>query len=120
MASKALSKSMAPIGLKVVPGWNRELKFIKDFFSIMLVKGRIWLEWQNFKFPMESTDSIFFSSKVGLMPPVNLNFPMLTCKIHLLTRFHTLILGIVSFLYYKRYIDFGCETQKIAFRQSQL
>ena len=31
------------------------------------------------KFPMESTDSIFFSSRVGLAPPVNLNLPMLTC-----------------------------------------
>ena len=30
------------------------------------------------KFPMESTDSIFFSSRVGFAPPVNLNFPMLT------------------------------------------
>lgn len=80
-ASNALSKSIAPRGLKFVPAWKWELKFIKDFFSIMLLNGRIWLEWQNFKFPMESTDNIFFSSKVGLIPPVNLNFPMLTCKV---------------------------------------
>ena len=98
-ASKALIRSTAPRGCRRGnPAFedllvNLSLVKLAVVSKLLLLLGRegkvaLWLKgccccWfpeKYLKFPPESTESIFFSSSVGLSPPVNLNLQILTLK----------------------------------------